>query len=58
MPNPVAQIAETAGAPTGNLDDLTMQAIRDALSRGKGNVSAAARELGISRSTLYRKLHH
>ena len=58
LPNPVAQIAETAGAPTGNLDDLTMQAIRDALVRGKGNVSAAARELGISRSTLYRKLHH
>lgn len=49
-PNSVA-----VGTP-GNLDDLTMQAIRDALARGKGNMSAAARELGISRSTLYRKL--
>jgi transcriptional regulator of acetoin/glycerol metabolism len=44
--------------PATNLDDLTMQAIRDALARGKGNMSAAARELGISRSTLYRKLQH
>jgi transcriptional regulator of acetoin/glycerol metabolism len=33
-----------------------MQAIRQALTNANGNVSAAARELGISRQTLYRKL--
>jgi transcriptional regulator of acetoin/glycerol metabolism len=30
--------------------------IQDALQRLDGNVSAAARELGISRNRLYRKL--
>jgi transcriptional regulator of acetoin/glycerol metabolism len=54
----VRQDAQSTENATTNLDDLTMQAIRDALARGKGNMSAAARELGISRSTLYRKLQH
>jgi transcriptional regulator of acetoin/glycerol metabolism len=57
-PTPVRQDAQSTENATTNLDDLTMQAIRDALARGKGNMSAAARELGISRSTLYRKLQH
>jgi DNA-binding NtrC family response regulator len=38
------------------LRDLALQAIRDAIAHSGGNVSAAARELGVSRSTLYRKL--
>ena len=57
-PTPAPSVAQSAETPSGNLDDLTMQAIRDALARGNGNISAAARELGISRSTLYRKLQH
>jgi transcriptional regulator of acetoin/glycerol metabolism len=38
------------------LQDLALQAIHDAVTHHGGNISAAARELGISRSTLYRKL--
>jgi transcriptional regulator of acetoin/glycerol metabolism len=38
------------------LRDLALQAIRDAIVDSGGNVSVAARELGVSRSTLYRRL--
>jgi len=47
---------EPAEATAGRLQDLALQAIRDALTRNGGNISGAARELGVSRSTLYRKL--
>jgi transcriptional regulator of acetoin/glycerol metabolism len=40
----------------GNLEEIELQAIRKALDEHGGNVSAAARKLGISRNTLYRKL--
>jgi transcriptional regulator of acetoin/glycerol metabolism len=42
--------------PAGRLQDMALQAIRDAIARHDGNISAAARELGVSRNTLYRKL--
>jgi transcriptional regulator of acetoin/glycerol metabolism len=35
---------------------MEMQAIREAIKECGGNVSAAARRLGVSRHTLYRKL--
>jgi transcriptional regulator with PAS, ATPase and Fis domain len=48
---------ETAEPSTGRrLQDLALQAIREAIARSGGNISAAARGLGVSRSTLYRKL--
>ena len=40
----------------GSLDHQTTEAMQRALARHHGNVSAAARELGVSRNTLYRKL--
>jgi len=43
-------------APAQNLHDLSLKAIQQALENARGNVSAAARQLGISRQTLYRKL--
>ena len=39
-----------------NLDEISRQAIQSALENARGNLSAAARQLGISRQTLYRKL--
>ncbi|HEY3325986.1 MAG TPA: sigma-54-dependent Fis family transcriptional regulator [Novimethylophilus sp.] len=41
---------------TASLDSLTLEVVRKALHAHAGNVSAAARQLGISRNTLYRKL--
>lgn len=41
---------------SGKLQDLALQTMRDAITRHDGNISAAARELGVSRNTLYRKL--
>ncbi|WMJ71115.1 sigma-54-dependent Fis family transcriptional regulator [Stenotrophomonas sp. 24(2023)] len=41
---------------SGVLDDITEAAMRQALAASDGNVTAAARRLGISRSTLYRRL--
>lgn len=43
-------------APAQNLEQLSRKAIAQALENARGNVSAAARQLGISRQTLYRKL--
>ena len=39
-----------------SLDELSRAAIRQALEISRGNISEAARRLGISRQTLYRKL--
>lgn len=39
-----------------NLDDVTTNAIVKAMEKHSGNVSAVARQLSISRNTLYRKL--
>ena len=40
------------------LDDAERHLIQRALARCGGNVSEAARELGLSRSALYRRLQH
>jgi len=45
-----------AGWPVGrSLDQIELELIRRALETHRGNVSAAARALGISRNTIYRK---
>ncbi len=49
MPEPEPEPA------TGRLDILAQDAMRAALAAHGGNVSKAARSLGISRSTLYRR---
>ncbi len=49
-------LANVTAANPADLDDLTNQAIRQAMQTETGNVSAVARQLGISRNTLYRKL--
>ncbi|WP_371919776.1 sigma-54-dependent Fis family transcriptional regulator [Pseudomonas sp. MYb185] len=49
-------IAEEASVPDTNIRVREQELIRQALAEHDGNVSAAARMLGISRATLYRKL--
>jgi len=41
---------------TGSLEEIGRQAAMRTLEAAGGNISAAARQLGISRNTLYRKL--
>lgn len=43
-------------AGTRNLDEISRQLMRDAVVASRGNMSDAARRLGVSRQTLYRKL--
>lgn len=46
----------TGSRPPQSLQELSLSAIHRALENSRGNVSLAARQLGISRQTLYRKL--
>jgi transcriptional regulator of acetoin/glycerol metabolism len=50
-------LAPASGTPQ-NLEELSRSAIRLALESSNGNISAAARRLGISRQTLYRKINN
>ena len=43
-------------APPASLDDAERDAILHALRHERGNLAAAARRLGVSRSTIYRKI--
>ena len=43
-------------AKTMNLDDIEKNAILTVLEKNKGNVSKSAKELGITRASLYRRL--
>jgi transcriptional regulator of acetoin/glycerol metabolism len=52
---PVAAMA-SASTAQGGLRDIAEDVMRQALQAADGNVSAAAKQLGISRSTLYRRL--
>lgn len=45
-----------AGRASESLRDMAMHAINLAIQAHSGNISAAARHLGVSRNTLYRKL--
>jgi transcriptional regulator of acetoin/glycerol metabolism len=40
-----------------NLENVAIEAIAQALRTSNGNVSAAAKLLGVSRNTIYRKKH-
>ncbi|MCB1888369.1 MAG: sigma-54-dependent Fis family transcriptional regulator [Rhodocyclaceae bacterium] len=52
---PLSSTASPAGAGE-SLEAIELRAIERVLAECQGNVSAAARRLGISRNTLYRKL--
>jgi transcriptional regulator of acetoin/glycerol metabolism len=59
LPSSVSRAApadsDPPAAPASGLDALARDAMRSALDACGGNVSAAARRLGVSRSTLYRR---
>lgn len=42
--------------PSGSLQSIELNAIDEAIATCDGNVAAAARKLGVSRSTIYRRL--
>ena len=52
----LAPAAGTSDRKPMTLDALEQDAIRAALARHEGNVIAAADELGMSRSALYRRM--
>ena len=56
-PAALAEPASLTAAPPGKMRELELQAIERTLAAFKGNVSAAARQLGISRNTIYRRRH-
>jgi len=43
--------------PTHNLEDLERNAILQVVEKHNGNISRAAKELGLTRATLYRRLN-
>jgi two-component system response regulator HydG len=49
-------VTTSIGASSLNLDDLEKNAILTVLEKNKGNVSKSAKELGITRAALYRRL--
>jgi transcriptional regulator of acetoin/glycerol metabolism len=53
---PARPLASAAGAAPRSLDEIEMAAIEAVMRDVGGNISAAARRLGVSRNTLYRKL--
>jgi transcriptional regulator of acetoin/glycerol metabolism len=55
MPEPDPFPAAPAWTPKG-LQEVELQTIQSALAQCGGNVSAAARLLGVSRNTIYRKV--
>src|SRR6185503_15187477 len=55
LAQPTARAGLSASSPM-NLEDLERETIRQALARHDGNVSLAAKALGLSRSALYRRL--
>jgi transcriptional regulator of acetoin/glycerol metabolism len=53
---PVSPSQSTAGEATENLRELSQATITRAIALSRGNMSEAARRLGISRNTLYRRM--
>ena len=53
---PVAVPGQATADGDQTLGNLERGAIAAALSQAKGNISEAARRLGLSRAALYRKL--
>jgi two-component system response regulator AtoC len=55
--DPTTQDPQTQEIPPGTLRDLERKAIETALLKWEGNQTRAAEELGITRRTLFNKIH-
>ena len=55
-PSPGSSTTPLGGGGTQSLEELEREAIVHAMENNQGNLSDVARQLGIGRSTLYRKL--
>ncbi|WP_226390457.1 sigma-54-dependent transcriptional regulator [Penaeicola halotolerans] len=53
---PVAQDAPESSANNLNLEDVERNVIQRAIDKNGGNISKAAKELGLTRASLYRRL--
>jgi transcriptional regulator of acetoin/glycerol metabolism len=53
---PSAATADSSGTDALNLDKVEQVTIEKALRKHAGNISHAARELGITRTSLYRRM--
>jgi transcriptional regulator of acetoin/glycerol metabolism len=56
LPAYIAGAGEARSGAAGDLNTLTLGAMQAALEAAGGNVSRAARQLGVDRTTLYRRL--
>jgi sigma-54 dependent transcriptional regulator, acetoin dehydrogenase operon transcriptional activator AcoR len=56
LPASPLALGESEEVDRGSLRDVERHAIEQALSKYQGNIAAAARSLGVSRGTLYRRL--
>ena len=56
QPIPPQKWQAQTGSTYKPLKDAQTEMIRDAVTQARGNVAEAARALGISRATVYRKL--
>ncbi len=53
---PMSDERPTASSAGISMDEIEREALKQALERNGGNVTAAVRELGIGRTTVYRKM--
>jgi transcriptional regulator of acetoin/glycerol metabolism len=56
LPAPLASAVEAAAAEASTLQSQEIAAIRRAVQAAGGNIARAARQLGVARNTVYRKL--
>lgn len=54
--SPIARKSTDVELDTYNLEDVERTIIQKVLTRNKGNISSAAKELGLTRTSLYRRM--